>query len=92
MNTYKFFSDPSHGWLEVSRKELEELNLTNCISTYSYQFRDNVYLEEDMDADIFLSMKKNLKQEYNIYYGAECYTDEYSPIRDFDSYTPYIKE
>lgn len=49
MTVYKFYEDPGHGWLEVTRAELEQLGLLDKISGYSYQDRMFVYLEEDSD-------------------------------------------
>ena len=57
--TYTFHSDPSHGWLEVQKKELEELNIFNKVSEYSYINGDLVYLEEDCDANIFINAFKS---------------------------------
>ena len=57
--TYTFYSDPSHGWLEVQKKELEELNIFNKISEYSYINGDLVYLEEDCDLSLFIKAYKN---------------------------------
>ena len=56
MNTqkqYKFHSDPSHGWLAVTRKDLQELGVLEKISKYSYQKGTTVYLEEDCDMVVF---------------------------------------
>jgi len=55
---YKLISDPGHGWLEVTRAELEALNLLDKISRYSYQRDALVYLEEDCDAPVFVEAKK----------------------------------
>lgn len=55
---YKFISDPGHGWLEVTRDELEALDLLEKISRYSYQSEGLVYLEEDCDAPVFVDAKK----------------------------------
>ena len=49
-----FFSDDSHGWLEVPTMHLRALGIANDISQYSYRKGDNSYLEEDCDASIFL--------------------------------------
>ncbi len=57
--TYTFYSDPGHGWLEVQKKELEELNIFNKVSEYSYINNDLVYLEEDCDANIFINAFKS---------------------------------
>jgi predicted acyltransferase (DUF342 family) len=57
--TYTFYSDPSHGWLEVQRKELKELNILNNVSEWSYIKGEFVYLEEDCDANIFINAYKS---------------------------------
>ena len=57
--TYTFYSDPSHGWLEVSKKEIEELGIINNVSQYSYINQDMIYLEEDSDASIFINSYKS---------------------------------
>lgn len=54
---YDFYSDPSHGWLEVERAELEKLGVLGKVSGYSYQYGNFVYLEEDVDAGVFLNAK-----------------------------------
>ena len=54
LTKYFFYSDPSHGWLKVQRKELVELGIETQVSGYSYQKGDAVYLEEDRDASIFI--------------------------------------
>lgn len=50
---FRFYSDASHGWLAVKRKELRELGILDKISSCSYQRGDTVYLEEDNDLIIF---------------------------------------
>ena len=54
---YGFFSDPSHGWLKVSIEELIQLNICVLISGFSYISADrkHAYLEEDLDAQIFIN-------------------------------------
>ena len=44
---FRFISDPGHGWLEVPRSLLSELGILEEITTYSYQKKELVYLEED---------------------------------------------
>jgi len=51
---YAFYEDPGHGWLKVPLKELEELDIADKISTYSYLKGPHAYLEEDCDAPIFM--------------------------------------
>lgn len=56
--TYKFISDPGHGWLQVPISELYELGLVGDISNYSYRDREYAYLEEDVDAGVFITALK----------------------------------
>lgn len=55
--TYRFITDPGHGWLEVPRAELDALGITHKISNYSYQKGDMTYLEEDCDFAVFHAAK-----------------------------------
>ena len=54
---YKFYHDPEHGWLEVPLSELDDLDIADKISGYSYrsESRDMAYLEEDCDLTVFLN-------------------------------------
>ena len=58
-HVFTFFSDPAHGWLEVSYKDVTDLNIQNEISDYSYINRttEKIFLEEDCDATLFLKDK-----------------------------------
>lgn len=49
-----FYSDPSHGWLEVKRSDLIALGIEDDISGFSYQKGAKVYLEEDNDMSRFM--------------------------------------
>jgi hypothetical protein len=49
-----FYSDPSHGWLEVKRADLIALGIEDDISGFSYQKGAKVYLEEDNDMSRFM--------------------------------------
>lgn len=51
---FTWHDDPGHSWLEVRQCHLDALGLTRWISHYSYRVGDNVYLEEDCDAGLFL--------------------------------------
>jgi hypothetical protein len=55
--TYRFITDPGHGWLEVPRAELDALGITHKISAYSYQRDELAYLEEDCDFAVFHAAK-----------------------------------
>lgn len=55
MATFTFHTDPGHGWLEVTTRQLRQVDLTpDDFSAFSYQQGDVVYLEEDCDASVFL--------------------------------------
>jgi len=81
---YRLFSDPGHSWLEVSFDELVSLGINKKITAWSYYKGNNVYLEEDCDAPLFLQTKKDLTGEITEY--EEITSDYNSPIR---SYSPY---
>lgn len=75
--TIHFYSDPGHGWGRVSRKLLEELEILNDITAYSYQSATgkSVYLEEDLDLTTLLIALKG--EGYNVnwrkqYYQRHC--------------------
>jgi len=55
---FTYYTDPGHGWLKVPRKLLATLEITDKISSCSYEYGTNVYLEEDCDAGIFLDAFK----------------------------------
>jgi hypothetical protein len=84
MNSYKFYSDAGHGWLEVDLKELVALGVASAISSYSYIKRTEtgtkVYLEEDCDVARFDDAMKKKNIEYacfHIDHGMD------SPIRNY---------
>jgi hypothetical protein len=53
----KFYADHGHGWLEVPRTQLEDMDIEEKISSFSYQNGDFVYLEEDCDLTIYLNAR-----------------------------------
>jgi hypothetical protein len=57
---YRLFSDPGHSWLEVDFNELVKLGINKKITAWSYYKGNNVYLEEDVDAPLYLQTKKDL--------------------------------
>lgn len=88
MKTYKFYSDPGHGWLAVKRKELSALGILNVISGYSYQRGGTVYLEEDGDASRFINacVAKGLCASVNDFPYVSKHSEKNSPIRSYDSF------
>ena len=73
----KFLSDPGHGWLRVPLQLLNDWNISNKISDYSYKTTNFAYLEEDCDASIFIDEAKKRNYKYSI---------NYKLIKDFDYY------
>lgn len=80
----RFYSDPGHGWLAVSRKTLEKYVDPKEISIYSYQRKDRVFLEEDCDASKFLVALRKAGVTYSF---VESNTNRYSKIRNYANFT-----
>lgn len=51
---HTIWSDPSHAWLEVEKADLIILDIEGLISRSSYRNGDKVYLEEDVDAALYM--------------------------------------
>ena len=77
-----FHEDPGHGWLAVPLDELMELGIASKISTYSYFKTGIVYLEEDLDAGIYIDAVKANGDTVRI---KEHYKNN-TPIRDYAYY------
>lgn len=80
---YNFYSDPSHGWLKVQISKLKELGIHKAISHYSYMRGEWAFLEEDVDAPIFMSAMKSAGIPVEI---KECHANNRSRIRNYQSY------
>jgi len=81
-SVYIFHEDPGHGWLEVDRSELEQLGILRKISHYSYQKGNKVFLEEDVDAGIFIDAKKKAGEPFR----HRVVYEENTPIRRYRSF------
>ncbi len=84
---YIFFMDPGHGWLRVLRTEIEPIK--DKISSYSYMRGKYVYLEEDIDAPIFLKYKFGKDISYQELKDKKVIKNKYvenTSIRKFRSY------
>lgn len=84
MKKYKYYSDPSHGWLEVPFIDIYNLSLQNVISVYSYRNKDMVYLEHDQDASTFTIECKNKGIDFEIDHQTPSNEDSF--IRRFSPY------
>jgi len=51
---FKFHHDAGHGWLAVPYSAIESLGIENQVSDYSYRLNEIVFLEEDLDAVLFI--------------------------------------
>lgn len=78
-----FFEDAGHGWLQVPKNILENLNIANNITPYSYMHRDYVYLEQDLDMTTFMNA---IKQSDHYTVGLTRRYHDRSPVRNFLSY------
>lgn len=82
--SYIYHTDPGHGWLEVSRSELEKLNLSDEITSFSYAKGLKVFLEEDCDMGLFLEALQKAGIEAQL---TEIHLDD-TPIRGYEPYYP----
>jgi hypothetical protein len=81
--TLNFHNDGGHGWLECNREMISSTGIAECISKYSYQRGNDVYLEEDCDMPLLL----NALRERSIGVVVnDMYQDE-SPVREYERYT-----
>ncbi len=77
---YRAYSDKDFGWLQVSKKQLSKMGLSDKISALSREDEKYVYLESDVDADIFLNAIGKDSVEIDEDYK------EISPIRKLTHY------
>ena len=78
------YNDPSHAWGKVKRKVLENLGVAQEISSYSYQYKDNVYLEEEADLSLVcrhLLFNSDVQIKF-----VEKHTNRDSRIRSYERY------
>ncbi len=89
----RWYSDPSHGWLQVRRRDAERLGILSSISYYSYQSKkgEMIYLEEDRDAQILLDALSRSKDCLPKYSNDKS-TDERSRIRSLPSFSHIFYE
>lgn len=84
MTTFRVYSDPGHGWLKVSARQLEMAGLSEKnISVFSFKRGTKYFLEEDSDASLFLtSWAKTVKKPYKF---KESNSNKRSKIRNYES-------
>jgi len=81
-----YHTDPSHGWLIVSRSDAEDIlgNSLAKVSPCSYDLGDYIALEHDDDAVLFVQACKEQGIDYEV---TETTSDGPSPIRSFSPFT-----
>jgi hypothetical protein len=78
------YNDPGHAWGKVKRKVLDNLGIAQQVSSYSYQYKDNVYLEEDADLSL-VCRHLLLNTDVQIKF-VEKHSDRDSRIRSYERY------
>ncbi|MBP9216732.1 MAG: hypothetical protein KBF23_06135 [Agitococcus sp.] len=86
IKSFNFHQDAGHGWLCVKRKALEDADLLNQVSDYSYQRGESVYLEEDCDMGIWIKHLESNGIQYTLKYK-HAKNDHPSPIRNYDGFS-----
>lgn len=79
--------DPGHSWLKVPVAELKRLGIESNISSHSYIRNGVAYLEEDVDAWIFLDARNAEKEPLKI---KDFVRERTSKIRKYQTYTPPV--
>lgn len=80
---YIYEQDPGHGWLKVSYQELQRLGISEKISHYSYRNKGEVFLEEDLDMQVFMEAKRKAGESVSL---RRLYVDK-TPIRGYQPYS-----
>ena len=78
------YNDPGHAWGKVKRKVLDNLGIAQQVSSHSYQYKDNVYLEEDADLSLVcrhLLFNTDVQIKF-----VEKHTNRDSRIRSYERY------
>jgi len=82
--TYRYITDAGHGWLEVPHFMIEKLGIRDKVSSYSFYNANNIYLEEDCDAGVFIKAHKKAmgkNPEYKETYQDNCFVRDLPNIR-----------
>tara|TARA_Y100001973_G_scaffold31542_1_gene47549 strand:+ start:118 stop:438 length:321 start_codon:yes stop_codon:yes gene_type:complete len=84
MKQFSFHHDGGHGWLQVPEQSLKDLGIEHFVSRRSYLKDEQVYLEQDMDASLFIAAWKAEKGSQPDWF--DYFEDGHSKIRDYDRY------
>jgi hypothetical protein len=87
---FVFHEDPGHGWLAVPRALIQRLGLGDQISHCSYQdTKGMVYLEEDVDQQLFLAAADRANLDYDFHDYAH---DDFCFIRELPRYALTLQD
>lgn len=65
--TFTFWTDPGHGWLEVTIRDLIAVGMkATDFSEFSYKSGNRVFLEEDCDAPLFLKRCREIGRKITV--------------------------
>jgi hypothetical protein len=81
--TYIIHSDPGHAWIAVKRAELISLGILDQVTRFSYQHGKTVYLEEDIDAGLFISA---YEAQHGVRPSQRVSYQDYSPVRSYEGF------
>ena len=85
IRSFHLVADPGHSWLKVPVAELQRLGIESNISSCSYIRNGVAYLEEDVDARIFLDERAKENEPLKV---KEFHRSRTSKIRKYQTYTP----
>lgn len=82
----RYIQDPGHGWVQVPRRLARTILGADFakITPYSYQRGDNLYLEEDQDAGLFLLAARNSGHTINL---LDEHLNDEAAIRSYRSFS-----
>jgi len=88
--TFNFYFDAAHGWLAVPMSQAAAVGLTEGdFTAYSYRQGDMLYLEEDLDAMIFV---RAWEVEHGTILTQAIDHGSYSEIRNYASVRSRLAE
>jgi hypothetical protein len=89
--TFRFYSDPGHGWVRVEKAFLLQIigdNWRDTFTQFSYERGDYVYLEEDADAARFTHWCRASGIEPVFKSASPGIANRYSRIRNYLPLSP----
>jgi len=81
---FNFHHDCGHGWLQVPEQSLKDLGIEHFVSRRSYLKDGQVYLEQDLDAGLFITAWRAEKGKDPDWF--DYISQGKSKIRNYDRY------